>query len=245
MIKHQKIKQLIKQVSKNRQIPVHYWQTHYSRLGLLTGKLISWNLSGKRVLDIGCYPPVLFLVAQKLGANVWGITGRHEKMEGKQIIIVDLNQAKLPFAKNDFDLVIFCEVLEHLDCPPVLIFKEIKRVLKDKGACLITTPNATSGINRLKLLAGLNIFTKMESILDKGPLASFHWHHREYTLNELKQITHQAGLKVKKAGWLTVYGPFRPLKKPIVVKIGYWFNWLMGKIIPPLGDTLYLELIKQ
>jgi SAM-dependent methyltransferase len=55
--------------------------------------------------------------------------------EGK---VADANQ--IPYPNDSFDLVFSDNVMEHLD-EPLLIFNEVKRVLKPGGKFLIKTPN--------------------------------------------------------------------------------------------------------
>lgn len=53
----------------------------------------------------------------------------------------DLKDYELPFKKSSHDLVIACEIIEHLNVNPLLVIKEINRVLKIggyfKSQCLI------------------------------------------------------------------------------------------------------------
>jgi 2-polyprenyl-3-methyl-5-hydroxy-6-metoxy-1,4-benzoquinol methylase len=62
----------------------------------------------------------------------------------------DLNEA-LPYPDATFDAVISLEVIEHLENPRHFV-REIARILKVSGRCLITTPNQTSLSSKLCLL---------------------------------------------------------------------------------------------
>ena len=62
----------------------------------------------------------------------------------------DLNKA-LPYSDATFDVVISLEVIEHLENPRHFM-REIGRILKVNGRCLITTPNQISLASKLCLL---------------------------------------------------------------------------------------------
>ncbi len=53
----------------------------------------------------------------------------------------DLNKDKLPFRDKKFDTIVAGEIIEHLVELPFFL-RECRRVLKDNGILLITTPNA-------------------------------------------------------------------------------------------------------
>jgi SAM-dependent methyltransferase len=50
------------------------------------------------------------------------------------------NTEKLPYKNYSFDIVILNEVLEHLKNPTKTL-NEVKRILKNRGTLVITTPN--------------------------------------------------------------------------------------------------------
>ena len=74
------------------------------------------------------------------------------RAEGFPVIQADLN-APLPFAHGTFDLVLLCEVIEHLPRAEVLL-AEAARVLRPGGHCLATTPNIAYWEYRLRALLG-------------------------------------------------------------------------------------------
>ena len=62
----------------------------------------------------------------------------------------DLNQP-LPYSDATFDAIVSLEVIEHLENPRHFV-REIARILKVSGRCLITTPNQVSLSSKLCLL---------------------------------------------------------------------------------------------
>jgi SAM-dependent methyltransferase len=71
-----------------------------------------------------------------------------------ELLILDLNNDKIPYPDEYFDLGIACEVIEHLANPDNLL-SEASRVIKKGGYFLISTPNLASWINRILLMLGL------------------------------------------------------------------------------------------
>lgn len=61
-----------------------------------------------------------------------------DQMPGSNIDVVG-NVLKSPFLDGDFDMVVSTHVLEHVENPRLMI-KEITRVLKKDGICILTVP---------------------------------------------------------------------------------------------------------
>ena len=70
------------------------------------------------------------------------------------LLILDLNNERIPYPDEYFDLGIACEVIEHLANPDNLL-SEASRVIKKGGYFLISTPNLASCLNRILLMLGL------------------------------------------------------------------------------------------
>jgi 2-polyprenyl-6-hydroxyphenyl methylase/3-demethylubiquinone-9 3-methyltransferase len=91
-------------------------------------------------------------------------------------------------SESAIDLVLFCEIIEHLAFNPIPLWKQIYRVLKPGGRIIVTTPNANYW-PRLK--------ANMECLLSKDgwgvtvndimTMGTFGHHWKEYTLNELRE----------------------------------------------------------
>lgn len=93
---------------------------------------------GKRTaLDVGCRKGYQTLLLEKMGYSVTPID--IEKVF-ERCIIVDANK-KLPFKNNSYDLIWCSEVIEHL-ASPVFTANEFRRVLKQGGKMILTTPNS-------------------------------------------------------------------------------------------------------
>lgn len=96
--------------------------------------------------------------------------------------ILNVERDALPYEDGSFDVVLCCEVLEHLARDPSHMLAEIHRVLAPGGCLVLTTPNAKRLHNTWLLLRGHNVF----------PAYSAHGvygrHNREYTPWDLTEI---------------------------------------------------------
>lgn len=125
-----------------------FQQARYDWILRMAGKI-----AGQKVLDLGCGDgPLSYLLAKK-GAQVIGVDNEdlglkfaRENLASKSAEgplhceFVLASAYKLPFADESFDLVVNCEVIEHL-AESKLMLAEIKRVLKKRGRLILTTPH--------------------------------------------------------------------------------------------------------
>lgn len=88
---------------------------------------------------------------------------------------------------DSIDIVLFCEVIEHLAFNPIPFWKQVYRVLKPGGHIIVTTPNAFYYRSLRQHIEGIE---KGECIgLSSSKLFSVgtHGHHwKEFTLGELR-----------------------------------------------------------
>lgn len=100
---------------------------------------------------------------------------------------VNVESQALPWPDAAFDVVLFCEVIEHLTMDPLRALLELKRVLKPNGKLIVTTPNAVRLENVARFVGGANIYDPYSGY---GPYGR---HNREYTSAELKRIMTYCG----------------------------------------------------
>ena len=89
-----------------------------------------------------------------------------------------------------FDLIIYCETLEHLPTPPAASLVALRERLRPGGIMICQTPNAASLDNRVKMLVGLNPFETIRyDATNPG-------HFREYTKRELYDLFQESGFDI-------------------------------------------------
>jgi SAM-dependent methyltransferase len=94
----------------------------------------------------------------------------------------NIEEGVFPFASASFDVVLFCEIIEHLQTDPIKVLLEIKRVLKPSGYLILTTPNVSRLENVCRMLTGANIYDPYSGY---GPYGR---HNREYNKDELARL---------------------------------------------------------
>lgn len=111
----------------------------------------------------------------------------------------NMEEDEFPFADGTFDLVLFCEIIEHLLQDPLHALREIGRVLRPDGALVLTTPNVGRLENVTRLLAGVNVHDQYSG---HGPYGR---HNREYTRQELELLLRHAGFDIESLVSADVY----------------------------------------
>jgi SAM-dependent methyltransferase len=102
----------------------------------------------------------------------------------------NIEEQSFPFRNEEFDIALFCEIIEHLLMDPAAVLKEIKRVLKPNGVLVLTTPNVSRLENVLKMISGENIYDPYSGY---GPYGR---HNREYNKHELNLLLNHLGFTV-------------------------------------------------
>jgi len=106
-------------------------------------------------LDIGSGSGDLVKLLKKhvnIKSSCCDYTDKLMQLSGQHVEIVDLNTDKcLPYQDGRFDIVTATEVIEHLE-DFRSILREIFRVLKPGGICVLSTPNILNLNSRLRNL---------------------------------------------------------------------------------------------
>jgi len=101
----------------------------------------------------------------------------------------NIESGSFPYADASFDLVFFCEIIEHLLMDPLSVLREISRVLRPGGSLILTTPNVARLENVAKLISGANIYDPYSGY---GPYGR---HNREYNKHDLHLLLTYAGFQ--------------------------------------------------
>jgi methionine biosynthesis protein MetW len=175
------------------------------------------ELRGKRLLDVGCGDgDITLLLRKKIGAKeAYGVELAQEavmaaKEKGILAYQLDIDESEFPFDNEFFDVIYCGEIIEHLFNPDHLL-KEVFRVLKKGGRCVITTPNLAGWPNRLALLFGYQPYPTAASPYNES-VGKFlikesegQWGHiRVMTLKALKELVGLYGFNVERIIGCTV-----------------------------------------
>lgn len=99
-----------------------------------------------------------------------------------------------PYPASAFDVVYFCETLEHLVVNPLRVFRELRRILRPGGHLVVALPNAVRLTNVGAMLAGRNFF----DLYQEGNGVHGR-HNREFTLAEVTVLLERDGYEVVRA----------------------------------------------
>ena len=108
----------------------------------------------KKHLDIGAGTGTLIgMVHDRLGLESSAVDYTDSLMQrsGQKVDIVNLNEDRLPYPDNHFDVVTLTEVIEHIEHDRDVL-REIYRVTKPGGLVVVTTPNILNLNSRLRFL---------------------------------------------------------------------------------------------
>lgn len=166
------------------------------------------NEKEKKVLEIGSFLGAVSISLKKIGFWIEALDipefyqseplrALYEK-NGIPFQGVNLKNQQLPYASNSFDVIIICEVIEHLNFNPLLIMQEINRVLKKGGYIYIGMPNQAHITQRIKLLFGKSIRNSIGDYFQQfnrhsNMIVGIHW--REYTLTETVELIEKMGFE--------------------------------------------------
>lgn len=149
----------------------------------------------KRVLDVGCSGGQISKLILDQYNDVYGVeinpvAAEEARKRGIQVEIANAEEG-LPFRGGFFDVVNAGKVLEQL-YDTKHFFLECRRVLKDNGVLILTTPNLNSWENRLRMLRG-------EYLANLGAYPEDHHGQRVrlFNLKKIEELCEQTGFRVE------------------------------------------------
>lgn len=96
----------------------------------------------------------------------------------------------IPF-EGSFEIVLFCEVIEHLVGDPIGALRRIKDKLSPGGLLILTTPNVNRLENIAKMMSGQNMYDPISGYGVYGR------HNREYNKHELFLMLDHVGFDLE------------------------------------------------
>jgi len=183
-----------------------YFNNHLSRY-LVTLEVLPQARPGQCLLELGALYHHLTPALQKWKGyqvrctDLWEgpprVVRRLTSRSGHEEHLVtvdnfDVHNAPWPYPNGSFDVILFCELLEHLSTDPMQVLAEINRLLKDDGLLLLTTPNIASARSVDAILRGESPYFWGQYEIGGRPTDR---HNREYTPGEVVRLTGAAGFE--------------------------------------------------
>lgn len=214
--------------------------------------LASWpGAAGTRLLDIGAHWLHQALLYARAGFQVTALdlpfTLEHGSVQqlARQHAVRLLPNADLErptalaaCADDQFDAVLFCDILEHITFNPVGMWRQIHRVLRPGGRIVVTTPNyyALRGraLRPLRLLSGGGGGIGVERILST-PTHGHHW--KEYSRREVARYFRllSPDFRIAKARCMPDFAPAARGPVTAVARA-------IERLLPPLRPNLHVEV---
>lgn len=183
-----------------------YLNTHAKRFAETT-QLIGSARRGRRAVEIGVTDYFQVALGTTFGfSEVWGtnftpdpeqklykrtVTAAGHSIEATTVSL-DIERELFPVTPGYFDLILFCEVLEHMDIDPMFALAEFNRILPVGGQLIITTPNCCSARNTWKILKGYRPHFYMQYEKSRSPYR----HNFEYDVHAVAQLVEAAGFTI-------------------------------------------------
>jgi 2-polyprenyl-6-hydroxyphenyl methylase/3-demethylubiquinone-9 3-methyltransferase len=229
-----------------------YLATHQNRF-LRTRDLAAhrWTWKCAEVLDVGAHwlhQSVLYArdghkvvaVDQPAVLAKAAVTNTAERHGIRLLPVAELDHAGALEAldENSIDVVLFCEILEHLTFNPVAFWRALYRVLRPGGRIILTTPNYYEFGSLVqaawRFVRGLGGGIRVEDVLlikTTGP----HW--KEYSLGEIRRYFTLLSDDF-------VIGEARHFKTWSLASSSWRrrIRILLTRLLPLFQDSLYVEI---
>jgi 2-polyprenyl-3-methyl-5-hydroxy-6-metoxy-1,4-benzoquinol methylase len=159
----------------------HYWVL----------KFLSAAVPPLRILDVGTADGYLGAILKERGHSIVGIEQDVAAAERARYFydsfhVASIEDFDFPY-QEEFDFILFADVLEHLK-DPALVLRRAQPALKKTGEVIVSIPNVANIVVRLSLLAGRFDYYD-RGILDRT-------HLRFFTLSSLRKMLQEASYRV-------------------------------------------------
>ena len=190
--------------------PGSYYSDRYRRREVSTWLWVAkWiyeeesKLGAESCLDIGCgYGTFAVLCKRVLGCEISCVDVEERpsarRLAGKiglDLKLCNIETDELPW-RREFDIIIFTEVMEHLNFNPVSTLRKIRDSLAPGGRLYLSTPDASEAG---KVMKYYDSWMEMPQPIRGKPFIDDHVY--QYSKEELFNIADQAGLRVKRLAY--------------------------------------------
>jgi len=172
-----------------------YFLYHAPRYKSLMKKILGYHTENSKILEIGRSR------FSKMAYNFFGVDiddmgpGKDRKALTGHHYQFDLNHTQDPVKwRKDlpkYDIILFAEVIEHLNTNPLLIMQFLKTLLTKEGVIILQMPNAGAFHKKIQRLTHINLFS-LNSGNKSDPI-----HFKEYTASEISDYCSKAGFEIK------------------------------------------------
>lgn len=160
---------------------------------------LTGNVSGKKIVDVGCGSGVFMIEFIRRGAKVIGIDYSKKMLKEAKIqldkfkipkskyFLIKADATKLPFKNGEFDIVLATGLTDYLtDLQNELFIQEAKRILKSNGKIVISFPVENSPFSFLRHGLGLKI---RQRFFNLPPIAN------AFSIGRIRDLLKSAKLK--------------------------------------------------
>jgi ubiquinone/menaquinone biosynthesis C-methylase UbiE len=225
------------------------WEENYKNIELINIRRIKYqipalDLTGKKVLDIGCWWGWFIRYARNNEALVSGFDCEIGRIANAIEFLHDIkglcvaSAEQMPYRTGIFNIVFCNHVMEHVASDDTML-REVKRVLTKKGILILAVPNDFSFAvlpfrpfrwllkRRSEFLNKYNRYDWLKSIAYSDMS-----HYKEYTKKSLCTLLAANNFKIISIESYGLELPY-PLKGRINKKISMLINWYLGPLIAP------------
>jgi len=196
-----KVEQIVQLANNNNDLA--YFQYHRKRFLKMGESVTAICPSGATVLDIGSHYLHSSLLLHFLGYKVTcmdvgefcNLPFIRERIATHQLTQIEENNleklSSLATEQNQYDLILFTEIFEHITFNPIGFWKRIHTIIKPNGNIYITTPNSITLYSIVKNLSQLlrlrGIGMDIKAIF---PTVTYGHHWKEYSAYEMRTYFH-------------------------------------------------------
>ena len=186
-------------ISLNEKEYFTFHKKRFQRFDQFLEKITVTDAKNFKVLEIGSHYLHTSLLLAGRGFQIdamdvgefWNldfVKSRGERFGLNPIIENDLSKMEMfKDIENEYDLVVFTEIMEHITFNPVQFWKTIYQILKPGGKIYVSTPNAFALPNYIRNLKNTLFLKSIGITIDEILAKVTYGHHwKEYSPNEIR-----------------------------------------------------------